>query len=300
MSKKMKMTETSNCPLFNVKVTEDDSVLIGEERVWIWGFLAYLTKYTAWNKEGDISQALVEQARNKSMSSIPTLGMYKALKSMFWLQPHPPTQPEATPGSIPRLNKHEFWVKTLEDKLCSALLQSCTLDNFNAEVSLQDIMQTIHTGLLFTFSWNPILACAIIKQYNSALEKELSGDDFWTYNPVKLVQATLWCKDVRNEFQALIDKFHPTRLIPLGFSLLSHTLPMSELRQVSETSVSDQDRAIAVSTGLTQQPTSFASVLTSAYLTTAVLNEVASTYLSEGGHSNWASFYPSPDEEDLT
>lgn len=305
MSKKMKLTPTFQCPLFNVKVTEEDSVQLGSERVWVWGFLAFLTKYRAWNQEGDIPQSLVEEARCKSMTiaaaPIPgTVGMYKVLKACFGLQPHPTFATlEATPGTLTKLNKHEFWLKTLEDSLCPLLLQHLLLDSIEplADISLLEILETVYMGLLYTFSWNPILACAIIKLYNATLEKELSGDDFWTYNPVKLVQATLWCKDMRNELQVHVERFHPTRHIPLGMTVLTGAIPMCGLRQVSETTVSDQDRAIAVSTGLTQTPTTLASVLASSFLTSSVLEELGASYVYST-HSNWGSFHPSPDEDE--
>jgi hypothetical protein len=192
MTKKMKMTETFQCPLFNVKVTEEDSVQIGEDRIWVWGFLAYLTKYKAWNQVGDIPQTKVEEARSKSMS-IPTtpipamLGVYKALKTCYCLEPHPTfASLEATSGTLPKLNKHEFWVKTLEDELSTLLLDSVRLESEKSNVSLHEILETVHLGLVYTFSWNPMLALAIIKQYNTTMERELSGEDFWHYNPVKV------------------------------------------------------------------------------------------------------------------
>lgn len=305
MSKKMKMTETFQCPLFNVKVTEEDSVQVGEDRVWVWGFLAYLTKYKAWNQVGDIPQAKVEEARSKSMSipaaPIPgTLGVYKALKTCYCLDPHPTfASLEATSGILPKLNKHEFWVKTLEDELSTLLLDSVRLESEKNDASLQDILETVHLGLIYTFSWNPMLALAIIKQYNTTMEQELSGEDFWHYNPVKLVQVSLWCKDMRNELQVHIDKFHPSRYIPLAFTILCNSIPMSPLRQVSETAVSDQDRAIAISTGLTQAST-LGSVLANSYLATSVLSELGPAYVYSIGHQGWASFYPSPDEDEVT
>ena len=300
MSKKMKMTETFQCPLFNVKVTEEDSVQIGEDRVWVWGFLAYLTKYKAWSQVGDIPQAKVEEARSKSMSTpIPSsLGVYKTLKTCFCLEPHPTfASLEATSGTLPKLNKHEFWVKTLEDELSTLLLDSVRLEPEKNDASLQDILETLHLGVIYTFSWNPMLALTIMKQYNGTMEQELSGEDFWHYNPVKLVQVALWCKDLRNELQVHIDRFHP-RYIPLAFNILCTTIPQTALRQVSETAVSDQDRAIAISTGLTQAST-LGTVLANSLIATSVLSGLGSSYMYSTGHQGWSSFYP-PDEDEVT
>lgn len=234
----MKLTPTSICPLFNVKVSEDESVAIGSSRVWVWGLLAFLTKFDRFD-EDPIPLSCITEARSKSMALHMNTPLLEAMKKAFNLSPIPcPNASSGTP--LPSLNNHKFWLSALEEDIYKALVTSLKLDSGTSE----DIIPLVYMGIMYTFCWNPVLAGNMLLHYNIALSNEVSGERFWSFNPIALTRACLWTRDLKKLLFAHVEKFQPTHPRPLSYDHACATMPSPAYRNIDETSVSDQDRAV--------------------------------------------------------
>jgi hypothetical protein len=236
MSKKMKLTPTSTCPLFNVKVTEDESVAIGSSRVWVCGLLAFLTKFDRFD-EDPIPLSCIVEARSKSMAMHTSTPLLDAMKKAFDLSPIPCA---VTSSPLPCLNNHNFWLSALEHEIYKALVNSLRLDCGSAE----DIIPLVYAGVMYTYCWNPVVACDVLRYYTMALSNEVSGERFWSFNPIALVKACLWTRDLRKLLFTHVEKFQSTLPRPLSYEHACASMPNPPYRSIDETSVSDQDRAI--------------------------------------------------------
>ena len=241
-TKKMKMTPSSQCPLFNVKITDEESILVKGERVWIPGFLAFATKFSKWEDDFSITPQLIEEAKYKLAkleSGVVATMQLRGKALLYCFQTGDPV----SGGPMANLNKQAFWLNALEDNLCSALIQSIKLDATNEY--MEDLLHLIYGGVMYTFSWSPSLSVSLVEAFKTTFQKILHGDDFYSFHPIRLVTVYLWIKDLQGTLRLFVDKFHPSRNIPLNVDLAIQAVPMPELRNIHETSVSDQTSAIA-------------------------------------------------------
>jgi hypothetical protein len=243
-SKKMKMTPSSQCPLFHLKITDEEAITIKGERIWVPGFLAFSSKFCKWEDDFSIPLELIEEARYKMkkleadrsiQTDRPTQKLAKAL--LYCFQTNVPVN-----GPMAKLNKQAFWLNALEDNLSSALVQSLKLDA--AMDIMVELLDLIYRGVMFTFSWNPLLSLSTVEALQNKLHENLHGEDFYSFNPIRLVTSFLWLKDFQATLRLFVEKFHPSRNIPLNADLAMQAMPSPDLRSVSETSVSDQTSAI--------------------------------------------------------
>ncbi len=269
----MKVTPTSICPLFNVKVTEDESVAIGPMRVWAWGLLAFLTKFDRFDQD-PIPLTCIVEARSKCMAMHLGTPLLEAMKEAFNLATIPYLASQGQP--LPSLNHHKFWLASLEENIFNAYLNSLKLD---ADPS-KDIAGLVYNGIMYTFCWNPVLACDLLLTYFKKLSAEVSGDNFWTFNPIHLVRGCLWIKDFRKLLLNHVEKFHPTQLRPLSFDVACSTMPSPPYRSIDETTVSDQDRAVY-----------FVQDNPAAYMHT-----IAYSVLANSMNQNWGLYYFQSDD----
>ena len=200
--------------------------------------MAFSSKFSKW-EDFLITPELIEEAKYKLAkldSTTDTAQLGKAL--VYCFKTHAPTN-----GPMAQLNKQAFWLLALEDNLSSTLIQSLKLD---APVDhMAELMGLMYKGLMFTFSWNPSLTLPVIDELQNIIQENLHGEDFYSFNPIRLVTTYLWLKDLKATLKLFVDKFHPSRNIPLSMDLAMQAMPSPEIRTISETSVSDQSSAIA-------------------------------------------------------
>ena len=232
--------------MFSLKVSEDDSVLVGNDRIWIWGLLAYSTKFDTWNSTL-ISQDCKDEARHKSLA-VNATPLSRAVQECYNLVPIGKFNPFEQSFNHIVLTKQIFWVKSLETCILTTWLQALRLDTI-ASCTLESILHLYYHGFIYTFSWNPLLALQLLDDVRDRIDQELHGDSFWTFNPVLLVQSYLWTSDLSALFSVYIKNFHPTRHIPLSTELLQAANPVPPLKPVDEQSASDQDSACALALG---------------------------------------------------
>jgi hypothetical protein len=244
MSKRQKTNSTYNCSLFAIKLSDEDSVLIGTDRVWVWGLLAYCTKFDTWNTFL-ITQEAKDEARQKS-HSLASTPLAKAVQECFSLLPIGSFEPFA--NIHPSLSKQQFWVRSLETCILTKFLECVSLDSVSG-CTIQSLIEVYYQGFTYTFSWNPVLAIQILDAFRDRFDNEIHGENFLTFNPVLLVQVYLWATHLSTTFSSYIKKFHPSRHIPLSVEVLQAANPMQGLKPVEEQSVGDQDMACAVAFG---------------------------------------------------
>jgi hypothetical protein len=291
-SKKMKMTPTPLCPLFTVKMTDEESIQVGGDKLWIPGFLAFASKFSKWAGDFDITPQLIEEAKSKlakleSYSKHPSPStqrsgngeLGKVLSYCFQ------TDVATSGGTLSKLNKQTFWLSALEDNLSSAFEQSLKLDSpldveFSDILHMEQMIDLLYRGILFTFSWNPSLSLALVEAFKKKLRTILHGEDFYSFHPIRLVSGYIWFKDLQTTLKLFVDKFHPSRGIPLNVELAMQAIPSPELRTFGEASVSDQSSAIAQCEGVSGGIFSALYVLHAASYLNVVANSTQQQYLS--------------------
>jgi hypothetical protein len=239
MSKKIKLTPSSLCPLFYIKITDEESITIKNERIWLPGFLAFSSKFCKWEEDYLITPELIEEAKYKLAKLDSTTETAKLGKALVYCFQHqsPCNSPMA------QLNKQAFWLSALEDNLTSNLVQSLKLDASVDHTS--ELLGLVYRGVMFTFSWNPPLTLPLIEELQNIIQEHLHGEEFYSFHPIRLVTTSLWIKELKATLKLFVDKFHPSRNIPLSMDLAMQAMPSPEVRTINETSVSDQASAIA-------------------------------------------------------
>lgn len=247
MSKRQKTSPTYTCCLFNIKLVEEDSVLVGDDRMWVWGLLAYCKTFETWNSTL-ISQECKDEATRKSAL---------LSKSHLALALQESCASEDLQNVHHSLTKQYFWIQTLE-KCARNIFAVMRLDT-KSKSNLQGSLELYYQGFTYTFSWHPLLAIQLISDLCDRIDEELHGETFWLFNPVSLVQSCLWTTELFAPFSAYVKKFHPSRHIPLAVELLQAANPMPQVKPVEEQSVSDQNAACAIAFGTSYNPPSIYS-----------------------------------------
>jgi hypothetical protein len=242
MSKRQKTIPTYTCCLFNIKLVEEDSVVVGDDRMWVWGLLAYCKTFDTWNSTL-ISQECKDEATRKS-------NLLTESKLAIALQECAPEQIQ----SHHSLTKQHFWIHILEK--CANLIFSVMRLDSKTKCMLKDVLELYYYGFTYTFSWHPLLAIQFLCDLCDRIDEHLHGETFWTFNPVLLVQSCLWTTELHSPFITYVKKFHPSRHIPLSVELLQAANPVPLLKNVEEQTVSDQNQACAVAFGTTYHPPS--------------------------------------------
>jgi hypothetical protein len=117
----------------------------------------------------------------------------------------------------------EWWFKVM-DQLIDLIVKECGI-LISDEMTIAKACKLWFCGLQFIKENHPSYLNSLQRSLMSKLSDIVEGDNFWDYNPVRVVRHILWCTSVEIALKEKTPVFPPFRVIP-------------------EENVSDQEEAI--------------------------------------------------------
>ena len=220
-------------PLTLVPVTEDDFV-VGAERVWSPIFYMYAKLFRSTFK--DVELDVAKLCTHTLECSFPhyaidfeelvhfanTLELYQEVFQI---------EDEA----------QQFWMYLCE-QLSIKIYESCKLDKHAEATSVRKLLMPLYQlGVSFLLHKNPSYARFIVDRLCKTLQSALEGEDFWSFNPILLVQVLLYVKlDLSHRIESI---FYNEKLQDVAF-IHQHLTRKVIFHACSEQDVCEQEFAI--------------------------------------------------------
>lgn len=156
----------------------------------------------------------------------------------------PPFEPTLNP-------KTEFWVRLL-DLLPAELLRECELDSSHER--LPELLRVYHSGVVFVLLHMPSQLAAFNLAVYKTLRDALESDEFWQFNPIRLVSTLLWAVSLHDKAEEVLESS-----MPFTADTLAELLPLTEAPTIREADVFCQEAALdfvanALTNGREAQP----------------------------------------------
>ena len=240
--KKQKFNASTNseCSISGVKLSNENFVQCGTEKIWA-PILLLFSKYFSAVGSFPLTASVLAEANEKVSKDTEVYPFSRFIKEELTAKETPIST--ITNESMNELNIQNFLLIYL-DLLETKLITHLKIDYANC--LSKEICQLFYNLTLMLHTSIPSQALSSLNRLCKALDGILLGETFWEYNPIYLTEAHIWA----HEFLDSVFKDHTTNgsmkknHIALSFCLAQAQHPFPEFRTPNEIQVCDQQLAI--------------------------------------------------------